>query len=159
MKKFLLVLFTRLISEFMFAQSADVITDILESEEASVGQVAYLCAVQQHLISDNESYDAAVSALISKGDLEEDADADSSVSLAKVAKLFARNWSIQGGIMFTLTNGSKRYAFKQLVSDGVISSLAEPSASLSGGELLSIYSTCVSKYDDFDIKSVSMEAE
>ena len=159
MKKFLSVLFTLSIFGFAFAQSADIVTDLLDSDKATVGQVSYLCAVQQHLIDESGSYEDAVSALVSNNQLDDNVSSSDFVTLSKVACLFAKNWSVQGGIMFTLTNGSPRYAFKQFVADGVISATAESSATLTGGELLSLYTSCLSRYGDFDIKSVSMEAE
>lgn len=148
-----------MIAGLAFAQSADVITELLDSEKASVGQVAYLCAVQQELIQDTENYDAAVSALINQGYLAEDTDPSEEITLGKTAYLLSKNWEIQGGLMFNLTNGSPRYAFKQFLYDGVIAKSSEPTSYVSGAEVLQLYSAGLSTYGGFNIKSVSMESE
>ena len=159
MKKLLSVLCAIFAGSVLYAQSADVITDILASEKATVGQVAYLCAVQQQLMAETEDYDIAVETLVSYGQLPEGSEASDAISLADTAYMLSKNWTVKGGLMYLLTKGSKRYAFRQFVSDGVISSNAEPSASLSGSEVLALYSSCLGKYGDFDLSAVSMEAE
>jgi len=61
--------------------------------------------------------------------------------------------------MYRLTKGSPRYAFKQFQADGILSSRQSPSDFVSGAKALSIYTSCVNKYSEFDIKNVSMESE
>ncbi len=159
MKKIISVLFIVLFSGAMFAQSADVITEILNSEHATIGQAAYICAVEQNLVQDYSTYDDAVDALISAGFLKENDSSSDLLTYGKTAYLFAKEWSVQGGVMYSLTNGSQRYAFKQLVADGVIPAETDPASLMSGTDFLSLYSVCLEQYSDFDIKSVSMEAE
>ena len=146
-------------SAAIFAQSADVITEILNSEQATIGQAAYICAVEQNLVKDSSTYDDATAALISAGFLNEDASSTDLLTYGKTAYLFAKEWSVKGGVMYSLTNGAQRYAFKQLVADGVFSTESDPATVLSGSDFLSLYSVCLERYGDFDIKSVSMEAE
>ncbi len=146
-------------SAAIFAQSADVITEILNSEQATIGQAAYICAVEKNLVKDSSTYDDATAALISAGFLNEDASSTDLLTYGKTAYLFAKEWSVKGGVMYSLTNGSQRYAFKQLVADGVFSTESDPATVLSGSDFLSLYSVCLERYGDFDIKSVSMEAE
>ena len=45
MRKVLSILFILLAGGFAFAQSADVVTDILETDEVTYGQVCYLSAI------------------------------------------------------------------------------------------------------------------
>ena len=56
MRKVLSFLFIMCVGTFAFAQSAEVVTDILESDEVTYGQVCYLSAVHQGLISDDADY-------------------------------------------------------------------------------------------------------
>ena len=159
MKKIAIFLAGFLLSLSIYAQSADVITELLESEKATFGQISYIAAVQNNLINENDSYDAAVKALYENGIIPNSEDPQAPISLVDIAYIYSRLWSIEGGLMYRLTKGSPRYAFKQLQSDGIISSSADPSDFVSGAKALSIYTSCVNKYSGFDMKSVSMESE
>ena len=64
MKRIFSLLLVLFIGGFAFAQSADVVTEILGAEEATYGQVCYLSAIHQGLISDDASYEDAVNALL-----------------------------------------------------------------------------------------------
>lgn len=159
MKKIVSVLFSLVLGFSLYAQSADVITELLESEEATFGQVSYLVAVQKELISESDSYDAAVQALYENGIIPNLEDSEAPIPLVDIAYMYSRLWNVEGGLMYRLTKGSPRYTFKQFQADGIISSRQEPSDYVSGAKALSIYTSCVNKYSDFDMKSVSMEAE
>ena len=159
MKKIMIVIFGLLLGISAYAQSADVITDILESNEATFGQVCYIAAVQQQFIDDNASYDEAVQVLYENQIIPSLEDASAPIPAVDLAYIFARLWNVQGGLMFRITKGSPRYAFKQFQSDGIIDSEADPSKYVTGAKALSIYTSCVNKYIGFDMKAVSMEAE
>ena len=62
MKKIVTLVLALFLCLSVYAQSADVITDILESEEITFGQVCYLTAVQMNIIEDSTSYEDAVTA-------------------------------------------------------------------------------------------------
>ena len=111
------------------------------------------------IIDDDDSYDDAVAALYEGGYIPFVEETDSPVPAVDLAYLYSRLWNIKGGLMYRITNGAPRYAFKQFQADGVLSSKQEPSDIVSGAKALSIYTSCVKKYSDFDIKSVSMESE
>ena len=66
MKKIFLIVLGLFISISAYSQSQDVITEILESSEATFGQVCYISAVMQSLVSDDTSYDDAVQAIYEK---------------------------------------------------------------------------------------------
>lgn len=159
MKKKLSVLFIMLLSLSLYAQSADVITEMLESKEATFGQVSYLAAVQKNLIDENDSYDAAVQALYDNGLIPNLEDPSAPIPLVDITYIYSRLWTIEGGLMYRATQGSPRYAFKQFQSDGILTKNQEPADFVTGAKALSIYTSCVNKYSEFDIKSVSMESE
>ena len=159
MKKKLSVLFVLLLGITLYAQSADVITEMLDSKQATFGQVCYIAAVQKNLVKETASYEDAVQVLFENGIIPNSEDAQAPVPLVDIAYIYSQLWPVEGGLMFRLTKGSPRYAFRQFQSDGILSRPYEPSDFVSGAKALSIYTACVKKYSDFDIKSVSMESE
>lgn len=159
MKKLLSLMIGLLLSLSLYAQSADVITEILEAEQATFGQVSYLAAVQQDLVDETASYEDAVQVLFDNGIIPNLEDYDAPIPLVDIAYIYSRLWSINGGLMYRLTKGSPRYAFKQFQADGILTQKQEPSDYVSGAKALSIYTSCVNKYSDFDMRSVSMESD
>ena len=159
MKKIISLVFALFLCLSAFAQSADVITDILETEEITFGQVCYLTAVQMNIIDDSVSYEGAVTALYEHGYIPEVEDFDAPVPAVDLAYLYSKLWNIKGGLMYRLTKGSPRYAFRQFQADGIIGVDVDPANYISGEKALSIYTSCINKYSDFDMKNVSMEAD
>ena len=159
MKKMMVILFALFLSFSAYAQSADVITDILETEKVTFGQASYITAVQLNLVGEKASFEESVNALYEKGFIQKRVESDSPISALELAFFYSKLWNIKGGLMFRLTKGSPRYVYKQFQADGVISLDLDPSSNISGAKALSIYTACVNKYSDFDISSVSMGAE
>ncbi len=147
MKRIISALFILFIGSLAFAQSADVVTEILDAEEATYGQVCYLSAIHQGLISDDASYEDAVNVLLEKGQIPEDVGSYDSVYMANLAFIYAQIWpGIKGGLMYRITKGSPRYAFKKFKTDGVISDKADPNDLVSGREALNILTACMMAY-------------
>lgn len=159
MKKLFILVVSFLISLSVYAQSADVITEMLDTEQATFGQVCYLAAVQKEFINENDSYETAVQALYDNGMIPNLEDYEAPIPLVDIAYIYSRLWSIEGGLMYRLSKGSPRYTFKQFQADGIFSARQDPNDFVTGAKALSIYTSCVNKYSDFDMKSVSMEAE
>lgn len=159
MKKPLTVLIAMFFCFATYAQSADVITDILESDTATFGQICYLAAVQQNIVKETSSYEDAVQAMYENSLIPSVEDADAPIPAVDIAYIYSKLWPISGGLMYRLTKGSPRYAFKQFQADGIISTEMEPSKFVTGAKALSIYTSCINKYSDFDMRTVSMEVE
>ena len=159
MKKILSVLFALLLGFTVFAQSADVITDILESEKVTFGQVCYITAVQMNLADENVSFDDAVKVMKEQGYLLSDESSETPIPAVDIAYLYSKCWPIKGGMLFRITKGSPRYAFKQFIADGVLDPSVDPSSFLTGTKALSFYTACVNTYSGFDMSAVSMEEE
>lgn len=159
MKKFLSILFTMFIVFSVHAQSADVITEILNTEQVTFGQVCYISAVEQGLIDEKDDYDKAIEILAANELIPEVMESFIPIPAGNVAFIMSEIWDIKGGLMYRITKGSPRYSFKQFKSDGVISPLVEPGDFMSGPELLEIYNVCSRVYGGFNIRSVSMESE
>jgi small subunit ribosomal protein S8 len=68
MKRLFFVIFSLfLLGGVVSAQSSQVVTDILNTEEVTYGQVCYLSAVHQGFITEEASFDDAVQILFEKG--------------------------------------------------------------------------------------------
>jgi len=159
MKKIVTILAGLLLSLSVYAQSADVITELLETNTATFGQISYLAAVQKNLINENDSYDAAVKALFDNGLIISQENPEAPIPLVDIAYIYSKLWNIEGGLMYRLTKGAPRYVFKQFQADGIIKANQEPGDYISGAKALSLYTSCVNKYSDFNLKTVSMENE
>lgn len=158
MRKVLSILFVLFIGSFAFAQSADVVTDILNTDEVTYGQICYLSAIHQGLIDESDSYETAVDVLLSTGQIPEYVDAESPIYMANLAFIYAQIWpDMKGGLMFRLTKGSPRYAFKQFKTDGVISDKADPSSYVSGSEALNVLTACMMQYGTDECMEMDVE--
>ncbi len=157
MKKYFGIIIFLIFSGVVYSQSADVITDILNSPEVNYGQVCYLSAVKQGLISESASYDEAIEVLFENNQIFENVDKDTPVVYVNLAFIFSSLFEIKGGIMFRLTRGSPRYAFRQMVSDGVIPDDARPGVIASGPETLSLFTACINKYEGVNLSEINME--
>ena len=158
MKRIISLLLVLFVGGFLFAQSANVISDILESDEATYGQVCYLSAIHQGFISEDATYEDAVEALYTRSQIPQDVGAYDSVYMANLAFIYVQIWpNIKGGLMFTLTKGSPRYAFKKLKNDGVIPGNADPNQIVSGRDALNILTSCMMEYGVDE--SMGMEIE
>lgn len=130
-----------------FAQSAEMVDKILESEKVTYGQISYLSAIHQNLIEEEASEEEAVTALINAKQLSADTTFDSVIKLDNLSCLYLRMWpSVKGGLMFRITKGSPRYAFKQLKEDGILSANSDPKDEVSGFEAMTILSSCMMYY-------------
>lgn len=158
MKRIFSILLILFAGTFVFAQSANVITDILESDEATYGQVCYLSAIHQGLIAEDATYEEAVEVLFARGQIPESVGAYDTVYLANLAFIYVQIWpSTKGGLMFTLTKGSPRYAFKKLKSDGVIPDNSDPNSVVSGRQALNILTTCMMEYGSDESMNMDIE--
>lgn len=146
MKVKILFLFFILNSFVLFAQSNDKISEILQSEKVTYGEVCYIVASAQGFINDDASYEQAIQTLYDKGQIKSMVYKDEKIPLVNIAYVYSHIWKVEGGIMCRVTNSAPRYVFKQLKSDGVIDKSKDPAASISGREALSLYTTCAFHY-------------
>ena len=78
MKKVFSLLVFCLLTYAASAQSAEKISQILDSQEISYGQSAWLACSLDELVSDNDSFDQALSEAVNKGWLKSGAVSDKS---------------------------------------------------------------------------------
>lgn len=148
MRKFILFLSVLFISTALHAQSAKVVTEILETPKVTYGQACYLSAVAQNVISEEASYEDAINAMVEAGLLPETVSPEAEVKLVNLAFIFTQMFEVKGGLFYRLTKGSPRYALKQLKADGAVPVNSDPSKILSGREALSLFTTCSMLYGE-----------
>lgn len=146
MKKIFLVFISLFFSGMIFAQSADFVTELIATKQATYGQICYLSAVYQGLVDDSASQVDAINAAFEEGSVDKSLNADSVITYEDAAKVFCKFWNIKGGLFYRISNGNKRYAFKQLKRDGVISQNIDPSMVPSGVDILNLYTLGDIKY-------------
>ena len=159
MKKFVTLLLTLFIATCVYAQSAEVITSILESEEVTYGQICYLSAVRQGLVAEDSSYDDAFGTLVQRGDVSADVSCSDVINLQNLSRIYTKIWdACDGGLMYRITKGSARYSFKLLKADGILTDKADPMDKVSGFEALNILSSCMMEYGS-DEECMDMDIE
>lgn len=145
--KFIFLLFL-LNSLVVFAQSNDRISEILQSEKVTYGEICYIVASAQGFIEDDASYEDAIQVLYDKGQIKTMVYKEEKIPLVNIAFVYSQIWGVKGGLMCRLTNNSPRYVFKQLKVDGIIDKSKDPASFVSGSEALSLYTSCAYFYDN-----------
>lgn len=146
MKKFFVSVLFLILFTSAYAQSSEVITEILNAKQVTFGQVCYLAAVQQEIIGEDASYTDAIDAMYKRGYIPNIIYEDTVVPMVNLAYIYSHMWYIKGGLMYKLFKGAPRYAFKQLKADGVIPANTDPGKIVSGMEALNIYTSCSIEY-------------
>ncbi len=159
MRKVLSILLLLFTGGLVFAQSAQEITNILNTDEVTYGQVCYLSAIHQNLITEDQGYEEAIKVLYESGQLPELVAGHQEVYMQNLAFIYLQMWpDVKGGLLYKLTKGSPRYAFKQLKTDGVFPEGADPNSFVSGRDALSFLTACMIKYGGEE-ECMSMDVE
>ena len=125
-----------------FGQSADFISKMIEAEDVSYEDVAYLCAINLELISEEDSGAEALAALDKAKVFSMPKNPSDSVSYGVVANMFMKTWKIKGGLMYSITKAN-RYAFRELQYLGFIAVTENPSSKITGLEMLNLLTKCM----------------
>ncbi len=141
MKKIIIALFLMLIPLALYAQSADRITEILETEKINYGQLSYLAATMLDLSSDDVSDEEAIQALQKEG-YATNIEASSNVTIAQTALLCAKAFNIKGSLWYMLLK-NERYAIRMLKSYGIISQAIDPQSFVKGTDVLNLFTACI----------------
>ena len=148
MKKLIGIFIGLLLAANVFCQSNEKISVILNSSEITYGQACYLSAVYQNLIDDTATEEQAISALYNDGQLPDVFYENDAIPLVNLSFIFTKMMNVRGGIMYRITKGSPRYAFKQLKADGILKNNDDPSRIMTGTEALSLFTSCYMKYSE-----------
>lgn len=130
----------------LYSQSADSVTNILESQQVNYAQVSYFVAVHLELLPDgaNEQQAMNVLTLANISDIPE--NPYKPLTYKKFSQMCMNAWIKKGGLMYSITK-SPRYAFREMQSLGLISLQKYPNQYLSGKEALNIMSKCIKIYE------------
>lgn len=147
MKKLFIAVISFLITAAIYSQSADSITKLIDTEEVTYGQVCYLTAVHNGLIDEKASETDAMNAWFENNQISNtNAETDTKIKYNDACFYLAKIWKIDGSLLFKLSKGSPRYAYKQFKKDGILPASSDPNHTLSGVDLLNIYTLGHIKY-------------
>ena len=146
LKKFFCLVFIFFSSFFIYSQSSEFVTKLLETEKATYGQVSYLIAVYQGFVPESASNIDAMNALYQEKQLLDRFEPNEPITYKDLSFFLVRIWDVKGGLMFRITNGAPRYAFNQLKNDGVIPLKIDPNFYPSGIDVLNMYTVGDLKY-------------
>ena len=148
MKKALALFFILFNTYFLaLAQSADKISEIIESTNVNYGQISYLAAIHAGLADETANQQQCLNTLEEKGFVQKGHSDTEQIPLEQVAFICAKTWNVKGGIFYSIFK-NPRYSLKQLKADGVIPENSDPSKKLSGFEALNIISACIEQYGE-----------
>ncbi len=119
------------------AQSANSVTNMINTEKVSWGQVSYFSAVAQGLVSENASNSEAFAAIQKAGLADSGKNALSVISLEELAHVLAQTWKVDNSLMYKI-HPSPRYAFTMLRANGIIPRNADPSSVPNGHDVLNM---------------------
>jgi hypothetical protein len=129
----------------LFAQSADKVTQFIQADKATWGNVCYLTGTYLGLIEEDASYEDALKILTEKGIALSGKSADDVITISEQALVYSKTWNIKNSLMYLITK-DKRYAFRQLQAAGIISKTADPSKITDGHEAINLFNTCMERY-------------
>jgi len=145
LKKYLLI-FTvaALTASAAFSQSSQKLSEIINTQKATYGQVAYLSAVYSSLIDEEADYSEAVQKLKENNLIKSDTDAASPVKLQDLSYICAKTANLKGGLFYTLTD-SPRYALRELKAKGIVPAVKDPSSYVTGREVIAVFNELLSQ--------------
>lgn len=114
-----------------FAQSNEFVDGLLESDEVTMGQAAYLVLVASDNLGEDADEARAFELLETFGWAPKAASADEPIRLKDYSYLLMRAFGLRGGLLYAVFPGP-RYAYRQLAANLVIQGRSDPDMSLSG---------------------------
>lgn len=138
MKKFILILLATLsFSICGFAQNAQKVSEILESNEISKAQASYFVCVYQNFASETVEENQAFEILTQKNLFKSQENPQEKISLSKSCYLIAKSSQMKGGIFYSIFK-SPRYAFREFKALKIVPQNADPNQKVSGSELIAL---------------------
>lgn len=144
MKKVWLALAFAALAFCAHSQSAEKISEIIEGDEISYEQAAWLAYSYAQEDGESASYEQALQAVIDKGWIASGAVAQNPISLKNLCGVFAKASGLKCGLFYRISKAD-RYAFKELKANGTLDSAADPSMTVSGQNAVSILNACAKK--------------
>ena len=126
-------------------QPAQRLDEILEAEEVTVADAAYLAARSADLVGADDDPGAAVDALVDRG-LREVETPEDAVRLDELSHMLMVAHELGGGMLYSLLPG-RRYAFRELPHQGVFTD-GDPNDAVGGDRALRMVGRVLSLVDD-----------
>lgn len=144
-KKFLALFISSALSISLFAQSADKVSEIIKTKEATYGQAAYLATSALGVIKNDSTYEDAFAYLKENGVISADVSFSDPINMKDLAWICSYTWEIKGSLMLKFFN-SPRYVFRQMKVDEVFAFSADPMDIPNGRNLLAVITDCIETY-------------
>ncbi len=103
----------------LYAQSNTAIDTLLGQEKAAYAETAYLALIGGGWIPEDASISDAFRFAVGKKWIPETADPGTTVDMRTFSLLAMKGMRVKGGVLWTLLP-TKRYAYKELLAQGVI---------------------------------------
>ncbi len=126
----------------IFAQSAEKVTEMLETDTITLEDIAYFASIYLDLIGDETQDNIALSTLENHVDLSKITNREEGLTYTDFAYFCTQVWNIKGGIMLQITN-APRYAYRELRAKGFIKPEVFPNDHIAGFEALKIMTDCI----------------
>ena len=147
MKKCLAALLFAAAALAAHAQSAQKISQIVESPELSYGQAAYIALSYSEMgggiIEESSSDSDALEAAVQKNWIKKGSAAESPIRLDELCALYVSAAGIKGGVLCGLIKNSPRYSFRELKALGLLDQYADPAMKIDGQNALNLFNACV----------------
>lgn len=130
----------------VFSQTADSVTNVIETEEITYGQAAYYSTVVLGICKDTVPYNESLGILKEKGAIKIGINEYEKIPMKDLCKILYFTWDIKGSLMLSATK-SPRYILKQLKSDGIVPDNMYSDYVPTGHEFLNIITGCLDQYD------------
>lgn len=148
MRKGLLIGLLCMLGVSSWAQSADRLTDTLNSETVTYGQISYLAASYLGLVSDDASNEEAIESLIDNKIVKAKhmGKEDAAIPLANLCNICCGAWYVIDSINYCLFK-NPYYAWKEMKAFNYIPATYTREKLLSGYEALNIITRCIEHHD------------
>lgn len=144
-KLFLTAIFLGIIQFSAVSQNFNIISEIVESKQITVGQATYLTASYLSAIDDRATIDSAFEKVVSLGLISQKKKIQEPISLQELCSLFAKATDQNGGLLFFLTKKSPRYSYKEFLAKGYIPLFADPMMKVSGIDAIGLLNSLIEK--------------
>lgn len=147
MKKSLFFIAAVLLSFTAAAQSSETLSQIIQSEHSTCGQMAYLYCVYSELIPETATFEEAFSVFQKNFPIKKRLESSSPVTLSDLSLTCAKLSGLKGGLFYSIFK-NRRYAFKELQAKGILPADADPSDNPSGRNLIAVFNGCMEQKEE-----------
>lgn len=145
MKKVFFIFLLTVLFFPLFAQSADIVTEMLNTKQVSWSQAAYFAATWIYPEESVKSESDAFSLMVQDGYIGKSVNSEKPINLQSFAGLCTKIWNIKGGLFYGFTKAD-RYAFRELKAKGILQQSDDPLQKMSGRDALNIINSCTELY-------------